>query len=157
MAWVVDTCVLLDIHCADPHFAQSSADCLTEHLPYGLVISPITYVELAPVFGGNIKLQEQFLMEVGIDWQSPWLLQDTINAHWLWFSHIERKRYGSGAKRPIADLLISTFAQRFKGLITRNPKDFKAVQVVVSSSSVPSNHVAQNKASAHHPSCTLGM
>ena len=63
MAWVVDTCVLLDIHCADPHFAQSSADCLTQHLSDGLVISPITYVELAPAFAGNMKLQEQFLME----------------------------------------------------------------------------------------------
>jgi len=66
MAWVVDTCVLLDIHCADPHFAQSSADCLTAHLSDGLVISPITYVELAPAFDGNMKLQEQFLTEVGV-------------------------------------------------------------------------------------------
>ena len=74
MAWVVDTCMLLDIHCADPHFAQSSAACLTAHLSDGLVISPITYVELAPAFGGNMKLQEQFLMEVGVDWPSPWLL-----------------------------------------------------------------------------------
>jgi len=132
MAWVVDTCVLLDIHCADPHFAQSSAACLTAHLSDGLVISPITYVELAPAFAGNMKLQEQFLTEVGVDWPSPWLLQDTLKAHGLWFSHIEKKRSGSETKRPIADMLISAFAQRFKGLITRNPKDFRAVQVVVS-------------------------
>lgn len=132
MAWVVDTCVLLDIHCGDPHFAQSSADCLTKYLSDGLVISPITYVELAPAFGGNMKLQEQFLREVGVDWPSPWLLQDTINAHYLWFSHIEKKRSNSESKRSIADLLISAFAQRFKGLITRNPKDFKEVQVVES-------------------------
>ena len=106
MAWIVDTCVLLDIHCDDPHFAQSSADCLTEHLSDGLVISPITYVELEPAFGGNMKLQEQFLREVGVDWPSPWLSQDTFNAHHLWFSHIEKKRSKSEAKRPIADLFI---------------------------------------------------
>ena len=79
-----------------------------------------------------MKLQEQFLTEVGVDWPSPWLLQDTIKAHGLWFSHIEKKRSGSETKRPIADMLISAFAQRFKGLIIRNAKDFKAVQVVVS-------------------------
>lgn len=79
-----------------------------------------------------MKLQEQFLMEVGVDWPSQWLLQDTSNAYRLWFSHIEKKRSGSETKRPIADMFISAFAQRFKGLITRNPKDFKAVQVVVS-------------------------
>ncbi|MEI6712879.1 MAG: type II toxin-antitoxin system VapC family toxin [Verrucomicrobiota bacterium] len=132
MAWVVDTCVLLDIHCADPHFAQSSANCLKEHLPEGLIISPVTYVELAPAFGGNMKLQEQFLLEVGIEWPSTWILQDTMTAHRLWFSHIEKKRNGSASKRPIADVFISAFAQRFQGLITRNPKDFKGVQVVVS-------------------------
>lgn len=132
MPWVVDTCVLLDIHCADPQYAQSSADCLAEHLSDGLVISPITYVELAPAFAGNLKLQEQFLLEVGIEWPSPWLLQDTLNAHRLWFSHIEKKRDGNEGRRPIADLLIAAFAQRFRGLITRNPKDFKTVQVVVS-------------------------
>ena len=61
MAWVVDTCVLLDIYSADPQFAQSSADCLANYLSDGLVISPVTYVELAPAFEGNTKLQEQFL------------------------------------------------------------------------------------------------
>ena len=132
MAWVVDTCVLLDIHCADPQYARSSANCLAEHLSDGLVVSPITYVELAPAFAGNLKLQEQFLLEVGIEWPSPWLLQDTINAHRLWFSHIEKKRNGSEVRRPIADVFIAAFAQRFQGLITRNPKDFKRVQVVKS-------------------------
>jgi predicted nucleic acid-binding protein len=132
MAWVVDTCVLLDIHSADPQFAQSSAVCLTKHLSDGLIISPITYVELAPAFEGNFTLQEQFLAEVGVEWPSPWILQDTMNAHRLWFSHIEGKRRGSESKRPIADVLISAFAQRFQGLITRNPKDFESVRVVIS-------------------------
>jgi predicted nucleic acid-binding protein len=132
MAWVVDTCVLLDIYSADPQFAQSSADCLADHLSDGLVISPVTYVELAPAFEGNTKLQEQFLAEVGVEWPSPWMRQDTTNAHRLWFSHIEKKRRGSGSKKPIADVFISAFAQRFQGLITRNPKDFESARVVVS-------------------------
>ena len=132
MAWVVDTCVLLDIHSADPQFAQSSADCLVNHLSDGLIISPVTYVELAPAFKGNTKLQEQFLAEVGVEWPSPWILQDTVNAHRLWFSHIEKKRRGSESKRPIDDVFISAFAQRFQGLITRNPKDFESARVVVS-------------------------
>ena len=132
MAWVVDTCVLLDIHSADPQFAQSSAVCLAKHLSDGLIISPVTYVELAPAFEGNTTLQEQFLAEVGVEWPSPWILQDTMNAHRLWFSHIEKKRRGVELKRPIADVFISAFAQRFQGLITRNPKDFESVRVVAS-------------------------
>ena len=129
MAWLVDTCVLLDILCADPQFAQSSADCLAEHLGEGLVISPLTYVELAPAFGGNTKLQDQFLAEVGIQWPEPWVLQDTLAAHRLWNEHIQNKRAGGEPKRPIADLLIAAFAERFQGLITRNPRDFQSVEI----------------------------
>lgn len=47
-------------------------------------------------------------------------------------SHIEKKRRGSESRRPIADMFISAFAQRFQGLITRNPKDFESARVVVS-------------------------
>ncbi len=61
MAWVVDTAVLLDIHLDDPSFAQASAACLLKHAADGLTISPVTYVELAPAFGGDAALQEQFL------------------------------------------------------------------------------------------------
>ena len=132
MAWEVDPCVLLDIHCADPQFAKSSANCLTEHRVEGLIISPVTSLELAPAFGGNMKLQEQFLLEVGIEWPSTWILQDTINAHQLWFSHTQKKRNGSESNRPIADVSISAFAQRFQDLMTRNSKDSKIVQVAVS-------------------------
>ena len=31
MAWVIDTSVLLDIHSADPAFAQASAECVAAH------------------------------------------------------------------------------------------------------------------------------
>ena len=89
-------------------------------------------MELAPAFGGNLKLQEQFLHEVGIEWPSSWILPDTINTYRLCFSHIEKKRNGDEFKKPIAGIFIEAFAQRFRGLITRNPKDFKAVRVVVS-------------------------
>jgi hypothetical protein len=73
---------------------------------------------LIPAFEGNTTLQEQFLAEVGVEWPSPLILQDTMSAHRLWFSHIEKKRRGSESKRPIADVFISAFAQRFQGLIT---------------------------------------
>ena len=67
MAWVVDTSVLLDIHLADPAFSRASAECLSKYCADGLAISPVTYVELAPAFGGDAALQEQFLAEVGIE------------------------------------------------------------------------------------------
>jgi predicted nucleic acid-binding protein len=131
MAWVVDTSVLLDIHSADPAFSQTSAVCLTKHWADGLVLSPVTYVELAPAFGGDKVLQEQFLAEVGVEWPALWTLHDTQTAHSLWAAHIQKKHDGQIAKRPIADVLIEAFAQRFQGLITRNPKHFSKVPVIV--------------------------
>jgi predicted nucleic acid-binding protein len=131
MAWVVDTSVLLDIHSADPAFSQASAECLAKHSAEGLVLSPATYVELAPAFAGHTALQEQFLAEVGVEWPGFWTLRDTQAAHGLWAAHIEKRHSGHTGKRPVADVLIEAFAQRFQGLITRNPKHFTSVPVVV--------------------------
>jgi hypothetical protein len=39
--------------------------------------------------------------------------------------YIARKRQGSVAKCPIADVLIGAFALRFQGLLTRNSSDFR--------------------------------
>lgn len=130
LPWVVDTSVLLDIRLADQTFAQSSAECLARHAADGLVISPVTYVELAPAFGGDRALQEQFLAEVGVKWPASWTLHDTQAAHEIWTAHVANKRFGHAGKRPVADVFIEAFAKRFQGLITRNAKHF-TVQVVV--------------------------
>ena len=131
MAWVVDTSVLLDVRMNDVIFGLASAQCLEAHLADGLVISPMTYVELAPAFNGDVRLQEEFLDRNGVEWLDPWTHADTENAHQLWAAHIKRKRAGQGSKRPVADVFIEAFAKRFQGLITRNPTDFKTVAVVV--------------------------
>ncbi|MGA7213136.1 MAG: type II toxin-antitoxin system VapC family toxin [Terrimicrobiaceae bacterium] len=131
MAWVVDTSVLLDIRQNDPVFGISSAECLIRYLPEGLVLCPITYIELAPEFSGDSALQEQFFQRVGVQWLEPWSRDDTLNAHRLWTEYVKRKRSGLAGIRPVADLLIEAFAQRFQGLITRNPKHFTSVSVVV--------------------------
>ena len=132
--WAVDTSVLIDVYLPDPVFAQASAECLAAHLADGLVISPMTYVELAPAFDGDTRLQEQFLSENGVEWLEPWTHADTEGAHRLWADYVKKKRagqVGQGSKRPVADVFIEAFARRFQGLITRNPKHFPTVQVVV--------------------------
>jgi predicted nucleic acid-binding protein len=131
MAWVVDTSVLLDIHSADPAFSQASAECMAKYCADGLVISPVTYIELAPAFGGDAALQEQFLAEVGVEWPALWTLQDTQEAHGLWTAHVQKKHSSHVAKRPLADVLIEAFVQRFQGLITRDPNHFTTVPVIV--------------------------
>ena len=75
MSWVVDTSVLLDVHLADPVFSRASAECLAKHVVAGLVVSPVTYIELAPAFDGDADLQEQFLAEVGVEWPALWTLR----------------------------------------------------------------------------------
>lgn len=124
--WVVDTCVLIDVLEDDPDFGRLSAAALTRRLPEGLVVSPVTFVELSPAFDGSRLLQEEFLAGVGSTWAEPWTEADSLEAHRAWNVHIARRRAAVTLKRPIADVLIGAFACRFDGLITRNPADFRA-------------------------------
>ena len=125
MSWVVDTCIVIDVLENDPSYGLSSATLLQEKLVEGLSISPVTFVELAPAFGGDLQEQERFLELAGIEFRSPWTMADTQAAHQAWHIHIAARRSGAITKRPVADLLIGAFASNRRGLITRNPKDFQ--------------------------------
>ena len=61
--WVVDTCVLIDLLRRDEAFATLSADALDAKRAEGLTIVPLTYVELAPALGGDVRAQDYFLSE----------------------------------------------------------------------------------------------
>jgi predicted nucleic acid-binding protein len=131
MAWVVDTSVLLDIHLDDPTFGKRSGRCLTRYLRDGLVVCPVSYVELAPAFNGDSSLQQAFLQEESVDWLQPWTLLDTAASYQLWGNHIARRPAGHGSNRPVADIMIEGFAQRFQGIVTRNQKHFSFVATIV--------------------------
>jgi hypothetical protein len=47
MAWVVNTCLLLDIGLDDPAFAERSENLVLQMSSLGVVISPVTFAELA--------------------------------------------------------------------------------------------------------------
>ena len=127
MAWVVDTCMLIDVLEDDPRFGRSSALMLDSHAAEGLVICPITYAELAPAFHGDTALQDEFLAGVGADFRRDWIWADTRRAHEAWHRFIDRRRNRSLPRRPLADVLIGAFASRYQGLITRNASDFAAI------------------------------
>jgi len=127
MPWVVDTCLLLDIGLDDPLFARKSEDLLADKAEDGLVVCPVTFVELAPAFGGMHKYLEEFLRNLGIEYREDWTWDDTASAHAAWFRHVERRRSGHDSKRPVADVLIGAFAARHRGLLTRNARDFSTV------------------------------
>jgi predicted nucleic acid-binding protein len=127
MAWVVDTCILLDILEDDPEFGRASALVLDGIVEDGLTISPVTYAELAPAFEGNSALQDEFLSGIGIDFRQDWLWEDTVRSHEAWNNFIQRKRSGLLPKRPLADILIGAFSSRHQGLITRNQNDFSPI------------------------------
>lgn len=127
MAWVVDTCLLIDVAEADPSFGVSSAVLIDSKRTSGLAICPVTYAELAPVFSGDQTAQNEFLFHLGVAWPEAWTLPDTIAAHEAWHRYVVAKRAGRIAKRPIADVLIGAFASRFEGILTRNEADFRAV------------------------------
>ena len=125
MTWVVDTCIVIDILENDPNFGLLSATLLEAKLDEGLSICPVTFVELAPAFEGNANEQENFRRQAGIGFREGWTTADTRTAHLAWHQHIAARRSGILPKRPIADVLIGAFATNRRGLITRNPADFR--------------------------------
>ena len=58
MPWVVDTFVLIDVLDDDPHFGKTSAACLQNMLHEGLIVAPVSFIELAPAFMGNQQKQK---------------------------------------------------------------------------------------------------
>jgi hypothetical protein len=127
MAWVVDTCVLIDVLEDDPEFGVPAAALLDRLVGEGLAISPVTYAELAPAFGGDRALQDEFLAGVGVALPAEWSWVDTLAAHAAWERFIRLKRQGRIARRPLADILIGAHAAGRHGLVTRNPDDFRPV------------------------------
>jgi predicted nucleic acid-binding protein len=125
MSWVVDTCLLIDVLEDDPSFIVRSASLLDEMAPDGLVICPITYVELAPAFLGDGRKQREFLDSVGVGFTCAWTYEDTQRAHKAWHQNTHLRRKHLAIKRPIADVLIGAFAQGHQGLLTRNANDFR--------------------------------
>jgi predicted nucleic acid-binding protein len=125
MSWVIDTCVVIDVLENDPSFGLRSATLLDQKLSEGLSICPVTFVELSPAFDGDWEQQERFLEQAGIDFRDGWTSAETRAAHQAWHLHITARRSGLLPKRPIADILIGAYAMNRRGLITRNPDDFR--------------------------------
>jgi predicted nucleic acid-binding protein len=125
MTWVVDTAVLIDVLEDDPEFGEASAAMLELLAEDGLAICPVTYAELAPAFEGSRALQEEFLAGAGVGFSEDWTRQDTLAAFEAWHADVRRRREGVGPRRPIADILIGAFAQRFQGLVTRDRDHFR--------------------------------
>ena len=127
MAWVVDTSVVIDLVTGDPLFEPASTACLQIYLPDGLVISPVTFVELGPCFNGDDIAAESFLKTAQIGTSEFWSTADTLLGHRLWHQFQRKRRQLHAPKRPVADVLIAAYAARFQGIITRNPSDFRNI------------------------------
>jgi predicted nucleic acid-binding protein len=125
MPWTVDTCVLVDIIENDPVFGLPSATCLKKNLRDGLCICPVSFVELGPTFAGNTFELRMFLNRCGIAYTMPLDLGAAEIGHKAWHKAIAAKRKHAAPKRPVADILIGAFAMQTRGIITRNPKDFR--------------------------------
>lgn len=126
MTWIVDTCLVIDVLEGLEPYAIPSATLLHKKKEDGLAVCPVTFVELAPAFCGDIAQVKFFLTSCGIRFDLPWMDVDTEAGFHGWQKYISLKRQKKVQKRPIADMLIGAFASRFRGLITRNVKDFKS-------------------------------
>jgi predicted nucleic acid-binding protein len=122
---VGDTCILIDIADDDPEFGRRSLECLIAHLAGGLLISPITYIELAPVFDGSRRLLDEFLDGLLVDQAATLDLPTRDAAFSGWSRYVSERRAGRSPRRPVADALIGALAIRHDGIITRNGDDFR--------------------------------
>jgi predicted nucleic acid-binding protein len=127
MAWVEDTSVVLDLVTGDPQFEPGSTLCLQNHLSDGLVVCPVSFIELGPAFAGDDTAADAFLNGAGIATNEPWTSHDTALAHRLWNDYQKRRRQSVVARRPVADVIIAAFPSRFQGIITRNASDFRSI------------------------------
>jgi hypothetical protein len=80
MAWVVDTCILLDVGLDDPAFGKASEALLQDKVGDGLVVCPVTFVELAPAFSGDLGALRRFLCALAVDHAELWQEHDTEKA-----------------------------------------------------------------------------
>jgi predicted nucleic acid-binding protein len=127
MPWVVDTCLVIDVLDADPEYGAASAHLIDAKSPEGLLLCPVSFIELAPAFGGELKRQEHFLRQINVSFSEDWTWVDTSTAFAGWHRYITLKRSGKMRRRPVADLLIGAFCMRFDGLLTRNAGDFTSL------------------------------
>jgi len=125
--WVVDTCVLIDLLKSDPVFGKPSALALQAKIDESLAIAPITYVELAPAFKGDVRAQDEFLKSIWVVCDFNGARDAVLSAHKAWYAHVQRKRSGQEVRHPIADVLIGAYAMQKGGLITRNEDDFRSL------------------------------
>jgi predicted nucleic acid-binding protein len=127
MPWVVDSNILFDVALDDPVFRPRSMNLLRKRRHRGLVVSPVTMVELAPSFDGDISAIRAFLSALSVDANQPWTEADTANGCAAWSRYISQRRASRALRRPVADVLIGSFSERFEGLLTRNAADFRAL------------------------------
>ena len=127
MSMVVDTCVILDVLERDPVFGVASAETIDRYADDGLLISPLTYVELSPAFLGDEARERDFLFEIGVELPPGTSESDLSAAHAAWNRLVQRKRTGKAARRPVADVMIGALAEVNDGLITRNAANFRSL------------------------------
>lgn len=120
---VVDACLLLDIAENDPRYGASSAALVDKYVSRGLLISPVAYFALAPVFNGDRILQNEFLHTCGVMLATNQPSDITAIAYRAWanysLSHLDQE--GMTAFIPF---LEGALALCHSGLLTRRGELF---------------------------------
>jgi len=126
----VDTNVILDVLLADPIYGPSSKKTLEAALARGrLIICPLVYAELAPLFDTPEDL-DRTLATMGIKLKP--FTREVLHTAGIWWKEF-LKRGGKRKNRILADFLIAAFAgQTSQALITRDAFFEKYVTVVYS-------------------------
>jgi hypothetical protein len=108
------------------HFCKSDLQ-KSYGLRYFCITRGLKATHLSVCKDGDDVAAGAFLKSSHIGTTEFWTPADTLLAHRLWHQFQQRRRQLQVVKRPVADVLIAAFAERFQGIITRNASDFRNI------------------------------
>ena len=126
-AYVVDTPILLDILENDPEYGASSAALLDRYSDASLLISLISYFELAPAFDGKRSLQDEFLGQIGVVLSHQNVRETGPLVYRAWARYYRRVQALGGQEFQFVPCLLGTLACCYDGIITRRGAIYRAI------------------------------
>lgn len=117
--YVVDPRLVVDVLEGDPEWGVKSAALFDAHRKDELLLVPISYLSLGPVFMGIRTMQDEFLANLGITVASKFPIETMNAAYKAWCDHLADNPNAKGPGSAFDSLYIGAYALLYDGILTR--------------------------------------